>query len=184
MKNIKERDFRELCRDNSDKNYVVFTHTNRRFPHPDYLIRRGLSLRYGIPVEESFSHTGSVWWEDGRPVYYHQTFPVFSKDNWGARHYSIAVEISDPDVVEYSRKVAKKLYKDKRGYGVGQLISFFFTLWFTWLNNPIKAGKVCSEAVAVCYPQYITTDKNNTDPQQAFDQLLPHATNVFRIIPT
>lgn len=152
---------------------------------PDFLIRRGLSWKHNVPVNETFSHTGTVWYdeEENKPMYWHQTYPIFKRERWKTRQYSIAVEISDPTAVSIARTVCKDLNDRKSGYGIGQLIAFVFTLWFSWFNNPITVGKVCSEAVAVSYPSMITTNKDNTDPEQAFRQLAPHATNIFHVIP-
>lgn len=178
-------EFWQRCRNNPDYNYVMFTHVYGSWYTPDHLIRKGLAMKYDVDVNETFSHTGSVWYdeENNWPGYWHQTYPIFKRERWKTRDYSIAVEITDPEVVEFARECCTQLYERKSGYAIGQLLSFAFTLWFSWFNNPIKVGQVCSESVARSYPSIITREPDNADPQIAYEQLEATGANVFRILP-
>lgn len=181
MKELRSKQFHLKAINHPDKVFVVFTHSDKMPLSPDWLIRLGMKWRYGGKVSEMFSHCGTVWGEGRKAMYYHQTYPRFKREEFGTRPYTIALEISDTDAVAFAKQKCREMNNDRRGYGVGQLLTFAFTLWFKWFNNPITKGKVCSEAVAVSYPQWIVTNKDNTDPYQAYVQLLPHADNEYRV---
>lgn len=170
---------REYMLSRPDSNFVAFTHMNKSWPAPDFLIRKYVSMvpRYknnGVTTDNTFSHTGTIWVENGELTYYHQTWPVFKKEKWNFRRYNIILEVTDSQIVSKARHKCEEMYYKKRGYGIGQLLAFAFTIWFTWFSNPITAGKVCSEAVAVSYPDYILKkgiSAYDVDPQYAFDRL-------------
>lgn len=155
---------------NPGSNFVMFTHMGRRWPRADYLIRRALRYKYGVNHRETFSHTGSVWVEDGKLTYWHQTWPRFAKDEWSWRAYNVIYEVNDPAQVSLARAKCLELYEARRRYGIGKLLNFGVSMWIPGIGNAITAGKVCSEAVAVCYPSIILTrgvGKNDVDPQFA-----------------
>ena len=167
------KEFLEYVKANPKSNFVVFTHVNEtRFWHPDFLIRKFLARvpRYkkrGVTLDTTFSHCGTVWWEDNVPAYYHQTYPTFTKGTFYGRPYFVAYEVKDRDKVELARTLCKELYDKKKPYALSTLVTFAFTLWFTWISNPIKAGKVCSQAVAYTYPGIVKGESRDADPQHA-----------------
>lgn len=167
----------EIIEANPASNFIVFTHVNAKSPwSPDYLIRKALALRYlhrGVTVYNAFSHCGTVWHDkvEEETYYWHQTFPFFAKDVFSFRAYNVIYRVNDPSIVMYARNRCEALYEKKKPYGIGKLLAYIVTLWFTWISNPIKAGKVCSEAVAHCYPHLITTKPVDTDPMRASFQL-------------
>lgn len=172
MKLKSSKEAREYMLSKPNSNFVVFTHQNRRWPRMDYLIRRAVYYvpRYDAEFDQIPSHCGSVWVKDGELMYYHQTWPIFKKDRWGFRQYNVICEIACKRRVKYARAKCREMLKKKRGYGVGQLLSFLATIWFTWFSNPITAGKVCSEAVAVSYPKAVLSEgvnQNDVDPYYA-----------------
>lgn len=167
----------EIIEANPASNFIIFTHVNAKaFWHPDLLIRKALALRYrqkGVTLDTAFSHCGTVWHDkfEEETYYWHQTFPFFAKDAFGFRAYNVIYRVDNPSVVLYARNRCEVLYDKKKPYGVGKLLAYIVTLWFTWFSNPIKAGKVCSEAVAHCYPHLITTKPVDTDPIRASFEL-------------
>lgn len=177
-------EIQEYIKSKPDSNFVVFTHVDGNRPwQTDYLIRRILSRRYDLPIEECFSHTGTVWYdvEKDENFYWHQTFPVFTKDKFNTRPYNVIYEVEDPNVVKFARIKCKNLYEAERGYAVGTLINYAFTIWFDWLSNVVTAGKVCSEAVAASYPTLIEGNKSDIDPNNAAMQLDNHNLKKFII---
>ena len=177
MIHVSDKQMREIIQDHPVSNFIVFTHVDAKSPwHPDYLIRKALSIRYmhrGVTIHTTFSHCGSVWYDrvEDEIGYWHQTFPFFAKDVFSFRAYNVIYKIDDPEAVKFARGKCKNLYESKKPYGVGKLVAYIVTLWFTWLKNPIKAGKVCSEAVAASYPSLISTNPADTDPQLASFEL-------------
>ena len=159
-------------------NFVVFTHQDGGRFSADYLIRKFITQipkyrKRNLSVDRTFSHTGSVWVEDGKLVYYHQTYPRFKKDDWSFRRFNVIFEVDNEEHVNYARWKCRDLYKKGNRYSVFGLIAFIFTIWFPWLRNPIKAGKVCSGAVAASYPDIVTGKPyHDVDPQYAHDKFL------------
>ncbi len=134
-------------------------------------------------MRNAFSHCGTVWYDtkDKESYYWHQTYPFFAKDHFNFRKYNIIYQVDDPSTIRFARAKCKSLYEKKKPYGVGRLVAFAFTLWFSWLDNPIRAGKVCSQAVAVSYPSLIKTDPYETDPQLASIELDKHPLKKYRV---
>jgi len=157
-----------------DSNFIAFTHQDHRWPRADYLIRRALSLRYRVAVDSTFSHTGSVWAHNGELTYWHQTWPRFKKEKWSFRRYNVIVEVDDPNVVFHARNKCYEMHATRRGYGIGKLLNFAFSMWIPGIGNTLTAGKVCSEAVAVSYPGIILGQgkgQHDIDPQFAYNAL-------------
>ncbi|MEX0662119.1 MAG: hypothetical protein WEA58_03970 [Balneolaceae bacterium] len=181
ISSLPSTDFHLHVINHPERMFVMFTHSKGKLFTPDWLIRLAMKWRYGGKISEMFSHCGMVFNEGRKAMFYHQTYPTFKRKEWGTRPYSIGLEITDPEAVAFAKEKCIELNEARRGYGVGQLLTFVFTIWFKWMNNPITKGKVCSEAVAACFPQWITTDKDNTDPYQAYIQLKPHAEKEYRV---
>ena len=159
-------------------NFVVFTHQDGGRFSADYLIRKFIAQapkyrKRNLNIDRTFSHTGSVWVEDGKLVYYHQTYPRFKKDDWSFRRFNVIFEVDNEERVNYARWKCRDLYKNRNRYSIFGLFAFAFTIWFPWLRNPIKAGKVCSGAVAASYPDIVTGKPyHDVDPQYAHDKFL------------
>ena len=159
-------------------NFVVFTHQDGGRFSADYLIRKFITQipkyrKRNLNIDRTFSHTGSVWVEDGKLVYYHQTYPRFKKEDWSFRHFNVIFEVDNEEHVNYARWKCRDLYKKRNRYSIFGLFAFAFTIWFPWLRNPIKAGKVCSGAVAASYPNIVTGKPyHDVDPQYAHDKFL------------
>lgn len=170
-----------------DSNFVVFTHQDRRWPALSYLIRKAIYLtpRYSARLSEIPSHTGSVWVENGELQFYHSTWPVFKREPFKFRKYNVVCEIACKKRVKFARNKCREMLKKRRGYGVGQLINFAVTIWFTWFSNAVTAGKVCSEAVAVSYPKAVLggviTDANDIDPYYAMLRIQDSAFKSFTV---
>ena len=174
MQTTTDYEFREYIGNNPKSNFVMFTHMDRRKAwQPDFLIRKFLGLKYKVPSRETFSHCGTLWLDecDNRIYYWHQTYPYFRKDKFSTRRYNVIFEIPNEYAVEYARDFCRFEHENKRGYGIATLISFAFTLWFTWFSNPITAGKVCSSSVAASYPLYIRGNPHDVDPHMAYMEL-------------
>lgn len=172
MKNNSSQKAYEYMEAHPDWVFIPFTHMDkRRFWQPDYLIRKFIARvpryrRAGVNVHNTFSHVGMVFSGQDRLRYLHQTYPVFRDDDWSFRAYNLIFVVKDPSTVEEARRRAENLLASRKGYGIGKLLSFAFSIWFTWLRNPIVAGKVCSGAVAHCFPVWVPeSEVNDIDPQ-------------------
>lgn len=190
MKTIEWHQMAEIMREFPHNNFVVFTHVNRkRFWEPDYLIRKWLARvpryrRRGITIDTTFSHCGTAWYDEEEDVinYWHQTYPYFTKEPLRPRAYNVIYMVDNEETVKYARLVCEKLYKKKKGYAIGTLITFAFTLWFTWLSNPINAGKVCSQAVAYSYPTISPGNPIDSDPQKVEYNFRDRIPEQFRFV--
>ena len=174
MQEMTTQQMTEYMLSRPESNFVAFTHSNRRWPRADYLIRRALAIRYRVPTDRSFSHTGSVWAVNGVLTYFHQTWPRFKREEWGFRAFNVIVEVDDPAVVLHAREKCYEMNYLRRGYGIGKLLNFAFSMWIPGIGNTLTAGKVCSEAVAVSYPGIILGQglgQHDIDPQFAHNAL-------------
>jgi len=171
MIHVSDKQMREIIQDHPASNFIVFTHVDARSPwHPDYLIRKALSIRYmhrGVTLHTAFSHCGSVWYDkyDEEINYWHLTFPTFIKEPFKFRSYNVFYKVDDPSTVYGARDHCVRLKQKKKGYGVARLVFYLFTFWHTWFKNPIEVGQVCMEPVIDGYPRYIKQGKGNADPQ-------------------
>ena len=169
-----DRQARDYMMSRPDSNFVAFTHQGRKWPRADYLIRKALSLRYRVPTDSTFSHTGSIWVYNGELTYFHQTWPRFKKEKWSFRRYNVIFEVEDPNVVFHARNKCYEMHAIRRGYGIGKLLNFAVSMWIPGVGNTLTAGKVCSEAVAVSYPGIILGQglgQHDIDPQFAHNAL-------------
>ena len=132
--------------------FPVFTHVDGQWWSADGLIRRALAIRYGQQMDVMPSHCGSIWAEDGELWYWHQTWPVFSRDRWRPRRYNRLFEVAAPAMVYQARDVCRREYLAGRGYGIGKLLNFGYTLWSYATGNVIRVGEVCSTSMALQYP--------------------------------
>lgn len=169
-------DLREHMLSKPDSNFVAFTHNYGKWFTPDYIIRKFMVRvpkyrRRGLKIDETFSHTGNIWAEEGKLWYWHQTWPRFKKEEWSFRPYTVIFEVDDPKKVKFARKKSRELHEKGRGYSILGLITFAFTIWAPWIRNPVKVGKVCSGAVAAMYPDIVTGKPyHDIDPQYAHDK--------------
>lgn len=174
--NFDDIGMRDYMLSRPDSVFAMFTHMDGNRLSPDYLIRVGLSKVYGVPIDNTFSHTGIVWAEDGELWYWHQTWPHFKRDRFRFRRYNVIIEVDDYEHVQVARSHANKLLDKKSGYGIGTLLNFAFSIWFSWMGNAIRVGKVCSGAVAKMLEGYIMTGRHrhveNVDPQYAHNMLV------------
>jgi len=147
---LTDHSFWAFIRNHPDDLFVVFTSQQRRFLwDSDRAIREFLAFRYHIKPHQAFSHTALVWWEDDKPMMYHQTTPKYKRNQWGTRAKNVAFWVEDEKVVSIAKKRARSFYKHNRHYSYGQLITLILTeLSFGLIPVPIREGMVCSEAVA------------------------------------
>lgn len=135
--------------------FVVFTHQDGRKISVDYLIRKAMGLRYRIRPDDTFSHCGVVWAENGQLMYYHQTWPKFKKEKFSYRPMNHFFEVADPIKVEWARTICEHKNGVARGYGIGTILNFVFTFWNYSLRNFIRIGEVCSSALALAFPEIV-----------------------------
>lgn len=165
--------------------FAVFTHVDGGFLSADRAIRRVLARVYNIDPDRAFSHCGLVWAEEGKLWYWHQTYPVFIREEFKFRAYNFFLRISDPEVIQIARYEARGMFAKETGYGVGLLLNFALTIWSRITRNTVKIGQVCSSALALMLPGYILPKHTGTrswdvDPMKAWFALraknLPHFT--------
>lgn len=135
----------------------------------DRWIRNFASVRHGVDMKDTFSHTGLAFADDGGVAFVHQTFPTVAYEQWNPRGFN-RMYLINADKNDIYKVRSLRMFRDQRGYGVLQLLSKMLTsMSFGLIPAPVKKGQDCSEfVVRATREMWINhkIDPNDTDPTQ------------------